>query len=375
MFVSEVDKYAKEVYVSNFNEINFEDIFDIYDFEKNDVCEKLNIIFCGFPCQSFSSAGNRKGFDDESRGKMIFKIIEIVKKKNPEIVLLENVKHLVKHNNNKTFEIIKKSFTDLGYITTKEPLILSPFKDFKIAQNRERVFIPFVSKKITNDSWIEQDFSIQKNKYHMDFIVDKKADKNLYIKKDEELNLALIAWKEFVEYFTKKNIKIPVIWLEEMCKENYHTKSKATDKKWFQQYMNSMKKFYEENKQFIDKWIKKHKPFEWKLRRNKKLEWQAGNTKFDSAYLQPRQSGLRFRKNACFPTLVATVQIPLIKDKKGWRKLSPKEVSRLQSFPENHKICKNTFQAYKQYGNSINVKTAEWVIAAYLGKYLEKLYE
>ena len=348
-------------------------IFDIYDFQESKK-EKLDVIFCGFPCQSFSSAGNKKGFEDETRGTLIFKMIEIVKKTKPKIVLLENVKHLVNHNNKKTFNTIIEKFKKLNYITTKKPLILNPFKDFNMHQNRERVFIPLVSSEIERKlKFLEEDITVLKSDYNFVFSKDENPNKKLYVKKSDELLKALTAWKEFVEHFKKLNKKIPVIWLDEMCRKNYVSNSNCQNKDWYKNYIKAMKNFYKENKNYIDKWIKKFKPFEWKLRRNRKLEWQAGNTNFDEAYLQPRQSGLRFRKNLCFPTLVATVQVPLLKDEKGWRLLSTKEVSRLQSFPENHQICENDFQAYKQYGNSINVKVAEWVIDAYLKKYLEVL--
>ncbi|MDE6894419.1 MAG: DNA (cytosine-5-)-methyltransferase, partial [Malacoplasma sp.] len=115
VYVSEIDKFAKEIYSRNF-QFDISKIFNIHEFQENEN-KKLDIIFCGFPCQSFSSAGNKKGFEDETRGTLIFKMIEIIKKTKPKIVLLENVKHLVNHDNKKTFNKIIEEFKNLNYIT------------------------------------------------------------------------------------------------------------------------------------------------------------------------------------------------------------------------------------------------------------------
>lgn len=155
-YVSEIDKYAKENYAENFSfEIN--KIFDINDFEKNTKSNlDLDVVFCGFPCQPFSNAGFKKGFEDPTRGELIFKVIEFVKKTKPKIILLENVKHIVKHNNGKTIARILKLFEENNYVLSNEnekieSLIFSP-DDFslEIKQKRQRIFLPFVRKDIFN---------------------------------------------------------------------------------------------------------------------------------------------------------------------------------------------------------------------------------
>ncbi|WP_412032663.1 DNA cytosine methyltransferase [Malacoplasma muris] len=388
--VSEIDTSAIHVYRNNFNyENDIIDVNKINDHLSKDenVKENVDIVFCGFPCQSFSNAGMRKGFQDENRGKLIFKVIGFVKQYKPKIILLENVKHIVKHDNGRTFKIIIDEFKKLEYITTKDvlkdPLILNPI-NFNLYQSRERVFIPFVKKDIAknvNDLGEPKQINntFEKIKWDKKIIFDDKVDNKYYLKSKKncsETYRALKAWEEFVKYFISKKKKIPVIWLDEMINKKYKSKSIAINSDWYKNYMNAMNKFYKENKTFIDKWAKKHKVLDFKLRRNKKLEWQAGmDTKFEETYLQLRQSGFRFRKPICFPTLVATVQVPIIHDKKGWRYLTPKENAKLQSFPEEHIIDKNDHQAYKQYGNSINVNVARLVIETFLLKYIKEIYE
>ena len=97
--------------------------------------------------------------------------------------------------------------------------------------------------------------------------------------------------------------------------------------------------------------------------RDIKIQW---------CFLTDETIRVRFRKNDVYPTLVASVQTPIIycPKKKSWRYLTPHEVSKLQSFPKEFKLDSNDHQAYKQFGNSVNVKVVEYVINAYL---LDKL--
>lgn len=192
------------------------------------------------------------------------------------------------------------------------------------------------------------------------------------VKPSIETEKALIAWEEFITYFQSNNKSIPVIYLDEMILNQIDQK-KYQKFNWYRKYVDKMKFFYLENKEFIDQWISKNNVKEWKNKKNKKLEWQAGNTSFRKAYLQIRQSGLRFRKNNLFPTLVATVQTPLIYTKKhGWRYLTTNEARKLQNFPNNHKIEKNNFQSFKQFGNAVNVYVTMYVIYSYLKPFIEE---
>lgn len=371
--VSEIDLNAKKVYSQKFRfDINL--IKDINDIIPHEDMNGISLIFCGFPCQTFSNAGKRKGFDDKKRGSLIFKVIEIVKNSNAKVILLENVKHLISHNGGKTYNEIINNFKKIGYKTTEKPVLVSP-TDLGLPQNRERVFIPLIHESLESRHYIDY---IEKPKMEiknniLEKIIEKNVDKKFFLPKEKQD--ILHAWEEFVSYFLEKKIKIPVIWLDELLNKKYISKSTSKSKDWYIKYMNSMKTFYLNNKEFIDYWNKKYKPLSWKLRRDKKLEWHAGfETNFRSSFLQERQSGLRFRKPNIFPTLVATVQTPIIYDECGWRYLTPKEVSKLQDFPETDDIITcNDFQLYKQYGNSVNIKVVEWIINNYLIKYLEKL--
>jgi len=126
-----------------------------------------------------------------------------------------------------------------------------------------------------------------------------------------------------------------------------------------------MRNIYENNKSFVDQWLKDYQIESW-AKREKKFEWQAGN-KYNSIkdiFIQLRQSGIRCRKPITFPALVAMAQIPIIYDKEieKFRYLTPRECARLQSFPEEFIIAENDRDGYKQFGNSINVECAKYAI-------------
>lgn len=133
VFSSEIDKYAQQTYYANFDEQPFGDITQIDEQQ----IPQHDIILAGFPCQAFSIAGHRKGFDD-TRGTLFFDIIRIATKHSPKIIFLENVKGFKNHNKGKTLEVVKSTLEKLGYKVFYE--ILNA-KNFGLPQNRERIYI------------------------------------------------------------------------------------------------------------------------------------------------------------------------------------------------------------------------------------------
>mgnify|MGYP003126293158 FL=1 len=134
VFTSEFDKYAQQTYEANFNEIPDGDIKSI-DLEK---IPKHNLLLAGFPCQAFSHAGLKKGFDD-TRGTLFFDIATILKIHKPKAFLLENVKGLKSHDGGYTFKKIIDTLNNIGYQTVEHQVFNA--RDFGLPQNRERVFI------------------------------------------------------------------------------------------------------------------------------------------------------------------------------------------------------------------------------------------
>ena len=135
VWANEIDKYACQIYRKNFwgGELYEGDITKL----STTIIPDHDLLVGGFPCQAFSTAGKRQGFDD-TRGTLFFEIARILRDKRPRYFLLENVKGLLSHDSGKTFQTILKVLTDLGYEYQWQVL---NSKDFGVPQNRERVFI------------------------------------------------------------------------------------------------------------------------------------------------------------------------------------------------------------------------------------------
>ncbi|MFN8672259.1 MAG: DNA cytosine methyltransferase [Candidatus Sericytochromatia bacterium] len=133
VFSSEWDKYSQETYQANFNHKPNGDITKI---DEKDI-PNFDILLGGFPCQAFSIAGKRMGFED-TRGTLFFDVARIIKYHKPKAFLLENVKGLLNHKKGETFEVIKNTLNELGY---KIHYQILNAKNFGIPQNRERIYI------------------------------------------------------------------------------------------------------------------------------------------------------------------------------------------------------------------------------------------
>lgn len=148
VFTSEWNEQAKKTYEANFGEVPFGDITKIS--EKN--IPDHDILLAGFPCQPFSIAGVSKknalgkahGFLDETQGTLFFDIARIIKHKRPKAFMLENVKNLISHDKGKTFAVISKTLTELGYSIHTKVLNSKHF----VPQHRARIIIVGFKKSI-----------------------------------------------------------------------------------------------------------------------------------------------------------------------------------------------------------------------------------
>lgn len=137
---SEIDKYAKSIYIRHFP--GHKDLGDATKI-KTEELQDFDFLVGGFPCQAFSVAGKRRGFDD-TRGTLFFEIARILKDKRPKYFLLENVRGLLSHNKGKTFQTILGVLSDLGYDVQWQ---VHNSKDYGVPQRRERVFIKGYSRR------------------------------------------------------------------------------------------------------------------------------------------------------------------------------------------------------------------------------------
>lgn len=150
VFVSEWDQYACKTYKANFND-PFEIAGDITKIEAQDI-PAFDICCAGFPCQAFSMAGRRQGFDDNfkgaNRGNLFLEVIRICEYHKPKVIFCENVKGLVSHDKGRTFKIICEAFESIGYKLFYQ--ILNS-KDFGVPQNRERIYLVCFREDIAPD--------------------------------------------------------------------------------------------------------------------------------------------------------------------------------------------------------------------------------
>lgn len=147
VFVSEWDIKAQETYAANFHD-QFEIHGDITKVAATDIPEH-DILLAGFPCQAFSLAGQKKGFED-TRGTLFFDVARIVQHHKPKVVFCENVKNLVSHDRGKTFKVIIQVLKDLGYTVYFKVL---NSKDFGVPQNRERIYIVAFRNDIASENF------------------------------------------------------------------------------------------------------------------------------------------------------------------------------------------------------------------------------
>jgi DNA (cytosine-5)-methyltransferase 1 len=144
VMASEIDKFANKAYEVLYGEPTVGDVTEI---EAEDVPDH-DLLVGGFPCQAFSVAGKRLGFED-TRGTLFFEMARIAKAKKPKVILAENVKGLVGHDKGRTLNVIIQTLCDIGY--TVDFNVLNS-KYFGVPQNRERIFIVAV-----RDDLVEQE--------------------------------------------------------------------------------------------------------------------------------------------------------------------------------------------------------------------------
>ncbi len=349
LWANEIDEYACETYRTNFSHQLLEGDIKLvlhpeYATDKTEqkyyqklhdkiLSEPIDILNGGFPCQAFSIAGERKGFEDD-RGNLFLNIIDLieqlgVKFHKPRVLFLENVKNLQAHDDKKTYTHIKQKLEKCGYKVYEKVLNTMDYTD--VPQNRERIYI--IGLLNEND---KKNFEIFKN-------IESRIKK-----KDKASRIKDI--KKVIDYnLTKEN-----------ATKYYYTKEK------YPNYFMSDEEFEKSNKK-------------------EKINL---TTQVDEMYeFYQCRRGMYVRKNqsGVCPTLTANMgtgghNVPLIKVNDGIRKLTPKETFKLQGFPidNGYKLPMvingrpyPDSQLYKQAGNAVSVPVIQ-MLATDLLELLEK---
>ncbi len=370
---SEIDANAVKRYKTNFPDTIV--VGDINEFYTK--LPKFDILCGGFPCQPFSKAGKQKGFNDETRGNLFYKIMDVLDL-HPEckFVILENVKNLADKTEN--WDVIQSEFKDRNFYVTDEPIILSPHQ-FGIPQIRERVYILGIRKDIGNITRLISG-SIRREDLGMLFSegdicsgedaikILEHCDNDQYFITEAEENLIRM-WQEF-KIGTNFDVAGVPFWVEyfgyKLNNKKYNEfidhkgQTIYTMAKWKQKYALKNRAFYLKHKKYIDYWMEKYDVMALPLG-YKKFEWNCSGVKdIKDTIIQFRQSGIRVKKLNYFPALVAINNTPIIYDREydKFRRITPREAANLQSFNLDY-ILGDDAAIYKQLGNAVNVLIVE----------------
>uniref|UniRef100_A0A6C0BSF4 DNA (cytosine-5-)-methyltransferase n=1 Tax=viral metagenome TaxID=1070528 RepID=A0A6C0BSF4_9ZZZZ len=361
VFASDIDEQCRNTYEMNYG---IKPSGDITKINPTDIPD-FDVLTGGFPCQSFSNSGKKKGLSDE-RGKLFESILAIAQVKHPSYMFLENVKHIKKIDNGTVFDHILNRINESGYhVDTCE---LSPHQ-LGIPQQRERVIFICIRNDIYSPS-IPVVIGVPNTKIDIDSIIEKDKTKLMPYHIPPELENVLEIWDEMVRHFDVGQSMSPVIMCNEFNSE-YTEKEFKSLPKWKQEYITKNKPIYNKYKDKWDEWCDINKDQLTRREIYGKLEWQAGPKLPDDSifnhFIQFRQSGIRVKKSKYFPTLVAIVQTPIYAKER--RYITPRECARLQSFPESFILHEKDNVAYKQFGNAVNVDVVHYVMNIVLNLY------
>ena len=377
-----------------------------------------DILCGGFPCQPFSQAGKRQGFnDDKNRGNLFYYIAEIIRYHRPRYVFLENVANLKGHDNGHTWDVIYHILhDDLEYEV--DETILSPH-EFGIPQHRKRIYIVAARQDLGGLGNFR--FPIPTHEVcDIKSIIDENDTSITKLKPDTRYQLSV--WQEFIDNVIASGDPIPSfpIWAMEFgatysfeglapayqgideligkrgklgnrisgksieeclqCLPNYaQTRVSIEFPQWKKRYISQNREFYKKHKNWLTPWIKKVKSFE---NSHLKLEWNCGTAvpTIEDKIVQFRASGIRIKMPTFSPALnlVGTqtpifpwVKLPesiLAKDEPDHgRYLSLKEASALQGMEELHldttrpNYPLSLTRASEALGNAVNVRIVETI--------------
>ncbi len=344
----DIDAKCRQVYKDNYGLEPKEDIKAL----KSEDIPAFDILCGGFPCQAFSHAGRQGGFED-TRGTLFREICRILRDHQPAYFLLENVKNLKGHDSGKTVKVIYENLHAAGYVTHGVPILLSPHH-LGVPQHRERVFLLGIRNDLAAGRTLTPFPAVSPAKTDISSVLEPESVAAPKLSKTDQSVIDL--WDEFVQHFKGLGQKLPTfpLWSDDW--DSTFPVAGLADFK--QKFITNNRAFYKDNQAFLGPWLLRARANPAFVGARRKFEWQCGNFKEEDSLWNLlftfRPSGIRTKRTNYSPALVAMAQIVNVGARR--RKLTPREVARLQSFPDTFKIHESTGTAYKQFGNSVNVE-------------------
>jgi DNA (cytosine-5)-methyltransferase 1 len=397
VFASELDDELRHVYESNFGMAVEGDIKAV----PLDSIPHHDILCGGFPCQSFSKAGDQLGLHDSRFGDLFDRVLMVLEHRQPTYFLLENVPNLSRHSRGQTWQYMESALRGAGYDV--DARILSPHQ-FGIPQIRERLFIvgKIGRNALSSFKWPEARAGTPRPSIFSVLDSDLGNIKPL----SRQLEACLEVWQEFLERFPP-NAKLPSfpIWSMEfgatypyrettphatklselrLYKGSHgreltgHTREQvfaglpshavtqqAKFPTWKRTFIRQNRELYAEHQTWLDEWKEKILEFPSSLQ---KFEWncQGEERSLWKFVLQVRASGVRVKRPTTAPSLIAmtATQVPII----AWEKryMTVRECAKLQNMSDLENWPASETRAYAALGNAVNVQLVQLVATALL---------
>src|SRR6266516_1942829 len=400
VFVAEIDEELRELYKKNFRE-SWKYVHGDIREVKNRV-PKHDILCAGFPCQPFSKSGYQNGRRDRTRGTLFHEIVEVLNRHRPPYVILENVGNFERHNNGRTWKIVRDSLIELGYdvrgtvhLTSGGHGLISPHH-LGYPHTRERFFIVASLDNLPEDPFPRGD---RRCVTTLGDVVQPKSDLTAQDRDETALTSRQI---ECIEHWNKLLRRLPAsvelpsfpIWgdeigafypferrtphatplreLRRLVRNNgvrdhpaksdvlgllpsYARRTETRFPEWKVEFIRQNRDWFSTIKRYFPSgWTAALEKFAPSLR---KLEWNCKGEERDlwCHVLQFRPSGLRVKRYSSSPALVAmtTTQIPILGPKR--RFLTRVEGLRLQGFPDSHHLPASRSAAFAALGNAVHV--------------------
>jgi len=289
VYSSEFDAQAQKTYLANYGEMPFGDITK--ELTKSFIPDNFDVLCGGFPCQAFSLAGKRLGFEDETRGTLFFEIEDILRRKQPKAFFLENVKGLLIHKGGKTIQTILEHLDDAGYDVVPPQIVNA--MDFGVPQHRERVYIIGFRKDLHID--------ISQFKYPEPTTPDGKRVHFIDVREETPVPAKYYLSTQYIATLVA-----------------HKARHEAKGNGFGYEIINDN---------------------------------EVANAIVVGGMGRERNLVIDKRQNDLTPT----TNIKGVVNTDGIRRMTPREWARLQGFPENFKIVVADASAYKQFGNSVAI--------------------
>lgn len=390
-FAIEIDKYAKQTFLANFETETMYNDMTTYDY----IGDKWysDLLVAGIPCQAFSLAGKRLG-ELDARGLLFYDFYRYVKNQQPKYFIIENVKGLLSMDKGNVFNnwkaLLGQSENGNMFLHTHEDSLMYNLhwkvlntKNFGLPQNRERVFLIGIRKDLPNDFVFPKEIPLE---LRLKDLLEEEVDEKYYLKNMQDRLFKTLKTSELcndIEFIDAYNQKV----YKDVTTNTINTRVDASNHSYIR-FPNKSKKNdiiqisnnnksnggtqpYQQDRIYhsngISPALSAHKSdlniTEYKNYIQLDVNGKGQNSQQDRVYFEDKIMG-------CIPASRTDSKVNIMQSNYRIRKLTPLECFRLQGFPDDFVKPVSNSQLYKQTGNSISVPVVENILKILLKKYI-----